>query len=207
MARGDRLGPAWGQRGEQGWEAGWRGTGARAPSVQEAGTADAEAAREQNAREAEEEEREGVRTGRWRSADPEEEAHDRNRCGTAMAARARALGEPGTGAQTQGCPACCSRARGWRWARDVGNEGRGGSASIFRSSPGRGAGAAFVALSAPSRMRASRYHTREKSKEVKTSALFYRLLVPRSLTYMWRPLLQGAQQDGHLAEHLIRVTR
>ena len=125
VARWDRLGPAWGQRSEQGWEAVWRGTGARAPSVQEAGTADAEAAREQNAREAEEDEREGVRTGRWRSADPEEEAHDRNRCGTAMAARARALGEPGTGAQTQGCPACCSRARGWRWARDVGNEGRG----------------------------------------------------------------------------------
>ena len=42
-----------------------------------------------------------------------------------MAARARALWEPCTGAQEQGCPTCCSRGRGWCWERDVGTEARG----------------------------------------------------------------------------------
>ena len=44
-----------------------------------------------------------------------EMADDRERCRMAMAARAGELWEGGTWESEQGCPACCSRGRGWGW--------------------------------------------------------------------------------------------
>lgn len=57
--------------------------------------------------------------GRRPGASAKEISDDQARCGVAMAARAGEVWEGGTADGRQGCPACCSHARGWRWADDV----------------------------------------------------------------------------------------
>ena len=119
MARWEEIGPEWHPRSSGGWAGVWERTGAQAPSVQEEDPKARRATQEENARNAAEEEEERQAT-KWRKATPAEEREDKARCGVAMAARARALWERGTQVNEQGCPACCSRSRGWRWERDVG---------------------------------------------------------------------------------------
>ena len=111
-----RAGPKWAMRTVSRWDPVWEGTGARAPATQpESG--------EQGG------EREQARGTRRAGATPEDGSADAGRFGTAMAVRAGLLWEAGTHAGKQGCPACCSRARGWHWRGDewVGRDGRGGA--------------------------------------------------------------------------------
>ena len=129
---GQRLGPGWSARRVTRWEAVWEATGARTTATADAGDQGAAAAgeaadgggpRDLLARaEANEEERQERRKkkGRRKGATTLEVSQDSGRCGVAMAARAGALWEGGTTHGGQGCPACCSHARGWRWVESEG---------------------------------------------------------------------------------------
>jgi hypothetical protein len=125
---GRRIGQPWAARRPAVCEAVWERTGAYTaapPQETETGTSPQEqrgdhatllAAAEADARD------NGKKSKRKKTpkATGADAASDRERCGVAMAARAGALWEGGTSG-VQGCPACCSRARGWAWtAQDSG---------------------------------------------------------------------------------------
>ena len=122
-----RLGPKWRDRNVTRCGTVWEKTGARtAPPKREATAEGAATGEEESSRSrdlleiAEANAAEG--TGQRRKKEKAPRAtlaqirDDAERCGVAMAARDGKVWEAGTGAGKQGCPGCCSHARGWRWA-------------------------------------------------------------------------------------------
>ena len=120
-----RVGPAWDSRTPTRWDDVWAGTGARTRSTDTERQDDGGAAEDETLLDAA---AAATACGRKKRAKRkqhvtgEQMSDDRTRCGVAMAARGGALWEGGSHATKQGCPACCSRARGWGW---VGQQGGG----------------------------------------------------------------------------------
>ena len=115
----DRLGAKWAPGEATRAEAVWTRTGARTAAskadTRDEDDADAAARTLVEVAEAQAKKRGGRRAKRRKGATGAEMADDRERCGMAMAARAGELWEGGTWESEQGCPACCSRGRGWGW--------------------------------------------------------------------------------------------